>query len=80
MDDTHRALVILNYADAPAAARVHLPWTDLANQTWRLDDLLSGQVYERDGLEVATAGLYVDLPAWGYHLLAWTRTPQLQPT
>ena len=37
-------------------------------------DLLSGEVYERSGDEIASNGLYVELPPWGHHLLACTRT------
>ena len=48
-DDEHRSLVVVNLADAPAAAQVHLPWADLAGRTWRLEDLLSGDRFERDG-------------------------------
>ena len=25
-------------------------------------------IYERDGDELAGSGLYLDLPAWGYHV------------
>ena len=77
---TPPALVVVNYADRPAAAAFHLPWADLADDTWRLDDLLSQQVFERDGSDMARAGLYVQLPAWGHHLLSWTRTDALGPT
>jgi Alpha amylase, catalytic domain len=71
-DSEHRALVVVNYADLPAAARVHLPWGDLADQTWQLEDRLTGAVFERDGTEAAAEGLYVQLPPWGSHVLAWS--------
>ena len=51
---------------------VHLPWGDLAGRSWRLEDQLSGDVFERDGDELANDGLYVQLPPWGTHLLTWT--------
>ena len=70
-DDERRSLVVVNDADAPAAARIHLPWDDLAGRTWLLDDLFAGQRYERDGTEAATDGLYVQLPPWGFHVFAW---------
>ena len=31
-DDDHRSLVVINNADAPASARIQLPWDDLAGQ------------------------------------------------
>ena len=43
-----RTLVVVNYADAPAAAMVHVPWDDLAGRTWRLDDLLGGAIRAGD--------------------------------
>ncbi len=54
---------------AGRGAAVHLPWADLAGPTWRLDDLLSGDEFERDGDEIAGEGLYVQLPPWGFHVL-----------
>ena len=70
IDDEQRSLVVINFADAPAAARIHPPWDDLAERTWRLDDLLSGEVFVRDGTEIATSGLYVQLAPWAFHVFA----------
>lgn len=74
-DEQHRSLVVINLSDAPAAAQVHVPWAGVAGVTWQLDDLLSGDRFERDGDEVAGAGLFVRLPSWGTHVLEWTPTP-----
>ena len=65
-----RHLVVVNLADAPAAARVLLPWDDIAGATWRLTDLLSGDVFERGGDELAGEGLYVGLEPWASHFMA----------
>ena len=70
----HRALVVVNDAPEHAAARVRLPWGDLAGRSWRLEDRLSGDAFERDGDELANEGLFVQLPPWGTHLLTWTAT------
>jgi hypothetical protein len=70
--DGGRSVVVINWADTPATARVHLPWGDLAGRTWRLDDPLAGVTYQRDGTELAVEGLYVQLPPWGFHAFAWT--------
>jgi hypothetical protein len=32
-------------------------------------DVLNGDVFERDGSEMPSSGLFVDLPAWGMHFL-----------
>jgi len=72
-----RSLVVVNLGEAVAAARIHLPWTDLAGRPWRLDDLASGQVFPRDGDALAAEGLFVELPPWGHHLLVWSPSPAL---
>jgi hypothetical protein len=66
-DDRH--LVVVNLSDAPAQARVRLPWDDLAGPMWQLTDRLGGQKFERNGDELAVEGLYVGLDAWGVHFL-----------
>jgi hypothetical protein len=47
---------------------VRLPWTDLDGQC-TLVDLLSGIVFERDGIQMMHNGLYVALDPGGVHLL-----------
>ena len=69
IDDEQRTLVVINFADAPAAARIHLPWDDLAGASWRLDDLLTDRTFTRDGADLAGDGLFVQLPPFGYHVL-----------
>jgi hypothetical protein len=71
-DGERRSLVVVNLGDRSAAARVHLPWDDLAGRTWQLRDVLAGDEFRRDGDELAGSGLYVGLPPWGFHVLTWT--------
>ena len=71
IDDDGRSLVVVNYADAPAAALVHPPWSDLGGRRWQLDDLLRGEGFERDGDDIASNGLYVQLAPWQCHVLVW---------
>jgi hypothetical protein len=52
------------------------PWDDLAGRVWRLDDLLTGDTYERGGDDVSVNGLYVALSTWGAHVLVWTSIGQ----
>lgn len=63
-------LVVVNLSDHASQGRVVLPWEALRGRDWRLTDLVEGQVYRRDGAELAGSGLYVDLPPWGAHVLA----------
>jgi hypothetical protein len=66
--DNERVLVVINFRQESSQARVHLPWNDLREKTWRLNDLLSGESYDRGGAELRDAGLYVDLKPWQCHL------------
>ena len=69
-DADSRHLVVVNLSDAPAQARVRLPWDDLAGRTWQLTDRLDGERFDRAGDEIAAAGLYVALDAWASNFLA----------
>jgi hypothetical protein len=65
-----RHLVVVNLSGRPAQARIPLDWPDLPGRSWRLTDLLGPGVFERDGGELASPGLFVDLGPWQCHLLA----------
>jgi hypothetical protein len=65
-----RRLVAVNYAGHQSQCRVSLPWDDLRGQTWQLSDRLGPDVYDREGEDLASHGLYLDLPAWGYNVFA----------
>jgi hypothetical protein len=62
-------VVVVNLSDAPAQGRVPLPWPELARAIPTLVDLLTSAQLERDGAELVDPGLFVDLPAWGFHVL-----------
>ena len=66
-----RHLVVVNLSDAPAQARVRLPWDDLAGRAWTLTDRLGGQRFDRAGAVMAGDGLYVSLDGWASHFLAF---------
>jgi Alpha amylase, catalytic domain len=57
-----RRLIAVNLGDSPLQALVHLPWT--GNRTWNLADVFSDVTYRRDGNEMASRGLYVELAPW----------------
>ncbi len=65
-----RNLVVVNYADQPAQARVRLPWSELTGKDWQLSDRLNGVEFTRPGDELAADGLYVGLDPWAAHFLA----------
>jgi hypothetical protein len=62
-----RRLVVVNYAGHQSQCYVTLPWGDLPGRAWRLADRLGAESYDRDGADLAGWGLYLDMPAWGYH-------------
>jgi hypothetical protein len=60
-----RLLVAVNWSPRRAQGYVRPPFADLDGSPWRLTDLLDPATrYERAGAEVATRGLYLDLPGW----------------
>jgi hypothetical protein len=63
-----RRFVVVHFGPDTAQARVQLPWDELRGRAWRLDDLLSGDAYDRSGDEMRDAGLYVELGPWQCHL------------
>jgi hypothetical protein len=67
-----RLLVAVNYAPHQSQCRLRLDFPDLAGHSFRLKDLLSSASYERDGSELASRGLYLDVPAFGYHVFEVT--------
>ena len=63
-----RRLIAVNYSDHQSQCYVTLPWSDLADHGWQLQDRMGSAVYDRQGSDLLANGLYLDLPAWGYHL------------
>jgi glycosidase len=61
-------LVTANYAPQQSQCYVRLPFQDLAGRTVQLKDLMGPAQYDRDGTDLASRGLYLDLPPWGYHV------------
>jgi hypothetical protein len=66
-----RYLVVVNLSEYQSQARVYLPWDNLAGRTWQLTDVLNDTMFKRDGDEMHLTGLYVELPAWGFHFLCF---------
>ena len=60
-------LVVVNLSAKPSQGLVRLPWGDVHDKSISLDDLFSDACYSRQGNEMTEPGLFVDLPAWGYH-------------
>ena len=65
----------VNYAPQPGQCFVQLPLPELAGRLLRFEDLLGDAVYDRLGDDLLQRGLYLDLPAWGYHLFEVSGLP-----
>jgi len=68
-----RLLVVVNYAPNQSQCYVRLPFTDLAGSQWRLQDQLGTVIYDRDGGDLQTRGLYLDEPPWKASVFSLTR-------
>lgn len=62
--ESDRLLVLVNYAPNQSQCYVRLAFSDLSQRTWQLRDLLGDAVYDRDGNELHSRGLYVDMKPW----------------
>jgi len=63
-----RMLVAVNYAPNQGQCYIRLPFPDLTGRAVRLKDLMGPASYDRDGSELLSRGLYLDMPPWGYHV------------
>jgi glycosidase len=61
-------LVVVNLAPYRSQCYAPLRATNLAGHDWSLRDLLSMETHERAGKDLATQGLYLELPAYGAQL------------
>jgi hypothetical protein len=71
--DDERYLVVVNLSDSRGQAKVQVPWADAGSGQWHLLDALSETTYERDGNEMVSSGLYVELGPWKYHFFQCVR-------
>jgi glycosidase len=67
-------LVAVNFSGSPSQGLVRLLPDDVSDKSVWLEDSFSGACYERSGEEMAQSGLFVDLPAWGYHFFRFCAT------
>jgi hypothetical protein len=74
--DGQRRIVAVNYAANQSQCYVRMPFADLAGCTVRLEDSMGSALYEREGDELVSRGLYLDLPAWGYHVFEVSSQPR----
>jgi len=66
--DGRRWMIAVNYAGNQSQCHVRLPAPELGGRAVRLEDLMGPARYEREGSELVSRGLYLDLPPWAYHV------------
>jgi len=67
-----RRLVIVNYADNQSQCYVRLPQLDSGQRPLHFEDQMSAGAFDRDRNDLEARGLYLDMPAWGYHVFEIT--------
>jgi hypothetical protein len=73
LKDDELYLIVVNLSESPSQARVRVPWGDVGGARWNLIDVLSDTIFERDGDELVSPGLYVELGPWNYHFFRCLR-------
>lgn len=66
--DGDLSLVAVNYSPHNGQCLIRLPFSDLAGKLVRFKEMMSPAFYDWDGNELISKGIFIDLPAWGYHI------------
>ena len=61
-------IVTVNFAPHQSQCYARIPLPEIQGKALRFRDLMGTESYDRDSDEVFSRGLYLDLPAWGYHV------------
>jgi glycosidase len=69
-NSNEKAVIAVNYSPARSQCYIRLPFNDLDNKTWILNDLMSGNSFEREGGDLCSRGLYLDEPGWKVYVFA----------
>jgi len=65
-------VAVVNYAANQSQCYLHLPLEATQGGILRFRDLMGPEAYDRDAGDVRSRGMYLDLPAWGYHVFEMT--------
>jgi hypothetical protein len=65
-------IVVVNYAPNQSQCYLNIPFDALQGRVLHLRDLMGNAEYDRNGDEIRSRGLYLDLPAWGFHAFELT--------
>jgi glycosidase len=65
-------LVAVNYAGNQSQCYLRLPLSKVGGRSVRFTDLMGPVGFDREGGELESRGLYLDMPSWGYHVFELT--------
>jgi hypothetical protein len=63
-----KRLIAVNFSDHQSQSYLAMPWAGMEGRTWQLRDRMGSAIFERHGGDLTAQGLYLDLPAWSYHV------------
>ena len=63
-----RLVVAVNYAPNQSQCYIRLAFSQLRDRQWRFEDLLNDMHYDRNGNDLESRGLYLDMAPWEYHV------------
>jgi hypothetical protein len=64
----------VNYAPNQSQCYMRVPFEDLAGSQWRLHDQMGSADYDRDGNDLQSRGLFLDMSPWQAAAFSCTRT------
>jgi hypothetical protein len=68
VEESERRLIVVNYAEQQSQCYVSLPFSELTGLPVQLEDLTGSARYDREGNDLVSGGLYLDMPPWSYHV------------
>jgi hypothetical protein len=71
--EKERLIVAVNYAPNQSQCYLRLPFAELSGSPWRMQDQIGGDMFDRDGDDLASFGLYLDLAPWQAHAFLLNR-------
>ncbi len=71
-EDGQRRLIAVNYAGNQSQSYVRLTLPDLSGRAVRFRDLMGPTNFDRDGNDLTSRGLYLDMLPWSHHVFEMT--------
>jgi len=65
--DGQRRIIAVNYAGNQSQCYIRLPFSDLGGRAVRLKDLMGPDRFDREGNDLMSRGLYLDMSPWSFH-------------